>query len=59
MMASRIIHTIKSLLTMKRIHCLFIDMVTGEEVFLYRDCYGDEWMANFNYWSFRVKRGED
>ncbi|MFW6046358.1 MAG: hypothetical protein ACOCP4_00945 [Candidatus Woesearchaeota archaeon] len=41
---------------MKRMHCLFIDIVSGEEVFLYQDCYGTEWMAGWNHWTFRVKK---
>jgi hypothetical protein len=41
---------------MKRKYCLFIDKVDGKEVFLYVDCYGTEWMANFNRFGFRVLR---
>lgn len=49
---------IKSKLSMKRRHCLFIDQVSHKEVFLYTDCFGDKWMANFNHWFFRVKRSD-
>lgn len=45
---------IKSWLTMKRGGVLFIDGVDGQEVFLYTDCYGRRWMANYNRWEFRV-----
>ena len=44
---------IKSWITMKRTHCLFIDQVSGNEVFEYVDCYGDKWMAEFNRFGFR------
>ena len=47
---------IKSWLTMKRTHCLFIDSVSGEEVFEYIDCYGDRWMAGFNRFGFRCQK---
>lgn len=47
----------RSWLTMKRKHCLFIDQVSGNEVFLYVDCYGQEWMAEFFRFKFRVRRG--
>ena len=46
---------LKSWLTMKRKYCLFTDIVSGEKVFLYTDCYGQKWMANFNRFGFRVK----
>jgi hypothetical protein len=49
------IRLIKSLLTMKRKGCLFVDVVDGKEVFLYVDCYGDKWMSNYNYFFVRVK----
>lgn len=41
--------------------CLFVDKVSGEEVFLYVDKYGDEYMANYPFfpWSFRCKTDED
>ena len=47
---------IKSWLTMKRKQCLFVDSVSGKEVFLYVDCYGDEYMAEYNRFGFRVAR---
>lgn len=48
---------IVSKFTMKRKRFLFIDQVEGKEVFLYVDKYGTEWMANYNHWTYRVKRG--
>ena len=47
---------LKSKLTMKRRYCLFVDSVSGQEVFAYTDCYGKKWMANYNHWFFRVAR---
>lgn len=47
---------LKSKFSMKRKSCLFIDKVSGKEVFLYVDCFGVEWMANYNHWFFRVKK---
>lgn len=47
---------LKSWFTMKRQHCLFVDVVSGEKVFLYTDCYNQKWMAGFNCWGFRVRR---
>lgn len=49
-------YKVKSKLTMKRGHCLFIDSVSGKEVFEYTDCFGQKWMAEFNHWFFRVKK---
>ena len=42
--------------SMKRKHFLFVDIVSGKEVFLYEDYYGDQWMANYFYFGFRVKK---
>jgi hypothetical protein len=47
-----------SKLTMKRQRYLFTDKVDGQSVFLYTDYYGDEWMANWNHWFYRVKKGD-
>ena len=50
-----------SRLTMKNTgRCLFVDRVSGEEVFLYVDKYNIEYMANYPFfpWSFRCKRKE-
>jgi hypothetical protein len=44
-----------SFFTMKRVSCLFIDKVSGDEVFLYVDKYGQEWMASY-FWSDRIER---
>ena len=43
------IKNIISFLTMRRGRCLFIDKVSGDEVFLYTDKYGKEWMASYFY----------
>jgi hypothetical protein len=41
---------------MKRVKFLFTDIVVGDEVFLYVDRYGNNYMSNSNFypWSFRV-----
>lgn len=52
---SNFIKWVRSWLTMKRKHCMFVDVVSGEEVFLYIDCYGQRWMADFNRFGFRIK----
>lgn len=54
----RLFHNIISRFTMKRGKFLFEDHVVGKGVYLYEDCYGQEFMANFafHFWSFRVKR---
>lgn len=44
---------------MKKIRSLFTDSVSGDTVFLYRDCYGVEWMSDaiiFMPWSYRILR---
>lgn len=47
---------IKSRFTMQRKECAFIDTVDGKEVFVYIDCHGDRWLANYAFWfSTRVK----
>ena len=41
---------------MSRKTCAFIDNVSGKEVFYYTDCYGDRWLAEFDFiFSIRVK----
>lgn len=47
---------LKSRLTMKRRHCLFVDKVSGEEVFLWIDCYGIAYMCGWSRWGMRVRR---
>ena len=47
---------IMSWLSMRRGHCLFIDTVSGKEVFEYTDRYGQKWMANYYKWGFRVSK---
>ena len=52
-----LIKRIMSRLTMKRQDCAFVDKVNGCEVFNYVDCYGNKWLANWNYLtSMRIKR---
>lgn len=46
---------LNSWLTMKRVEHLFTDCVSGKGVWLYRDCYGQEWMADSRF-GFRVRR---
>lgn len=41
---------------MKRLYCLFVDSISGEEVYLYIDKYGDKFMANYNRFFFRVPK---
>lgn len=41
---------------MSRKECLFVDKVSGEEVYRYIDCFGQEYMANYNPFFFRVKK---
>jgi len=38
-----------SRLSMKYVCDLFVDKVSGRVVKLYKDCYGDEYMANAKY----------
>ena len=47
---------LRSRLTMRRLDCAFIDMVSGQEVFNYEDCYGDRWLAHWNRFGFRMKK---
>ena len=51
------IQWIKSRLTMKYQCVLFWDKVNGMAVCLYKDCFGDEYLAQ-NKFGFRVKREE-
>lgn len=48
---------IKSKLSMKKIENKkpFYDVISGKDVFYYKDCYGVEWMAHSKY-GFRVKK---
>ena len=52
----KLINWIMSWLTMQRRECLFVDKVSGKEVFRYTDCFGCEYMANFHCFGFRVRR---
>lgn len=48
------IKNIKSRMSMVETGSSFTDVVTGDSVRFWMDCYGDEWMA-VNKWGFRVK----
>lgn len=41
----KVIKSIKSRLTMRRQYTLFHDRVNGKAVNLYKDCFGNKWMA--------------
>lgn len=45
---------IKSKATMKQKYSLFWDVVGKEQVYLWEDCYGIEWMAT-SKWGFRTR----
>jgi len=46
----------KSWVTMKRDPTPnFRDIVSGDMVYNYTDCYGDKYLANYVRWGFRVK----
>jgi hypothetical protein len=57
----KIYRIFKSRLTMKAKRHLFEDKIEGKGVFLYTDCYDQEWMANYPFWpwSFRTRRLSD
>ena len=46
--------------TMKRTNSAFMDIVTSEQVYYYKDKYGVEWMATYPYYpfNFRLKTKE-
>lgn len=44
-----------SMFTMKRTKNSFRDIVTGEQVFHYKDKYGTEWMATYPYYPFKFR----
>ncbi|URC15143.1 hypothetical protein GD1_19 [Paraglaciecola Antarctic GD virus 1] len=46
---NKFFRNVRSFWTMQRKQCLFFDIVSGNPVFLYVDCYGVEWMGSFNY----------
>lgn len=48
-------HWLMSWITMSRQEALFIDRVSGQIIFRYIDCYKNEWMAEFDYFGFRVE----
>ena len=41
--------------TMKRTKHSFRDIVTGEQVFHYKDKYDTEWMATYPYYPFKFR----
>ncbi len=53
---NKIIRWVKSWMSMKRQYSLFTDVISGDVVYLYKDCFEDEYMANYFYIGFRVKR---
>ena len=43
---------------MERKEYLFTDVVSGERVWKYIDCYGEEWMAGYFRYRFRVGKSK-
>lgn len=41
--------------TMKRTKNSFRDIVTGEQVYFYKDTYGVEWMSTYPYYPFKFR----
>ena len=54
----KVINYLRSKLTMKFQHTLFIDVVEGGMVCLYKDCFGKLWMAQSSL-GFRVEYGKN
>ena len=54
MKVKEMIKKIKSRLTMKSTGKSFIDVVTGDLIQYWIDCYGNEWLS-ISKWGFRVK----
>lgn len=52
----KMITGIKSYLSLKWQYSAFRDVVSGEMVSVYRDCYGDLWLKNSRWSLFRVKK---
>ena len=51
-----IVRNIISMFTMKRIlNSNFTDIVSGEQVFFYKDKYGEEYMAIYPYYPFNFR----
>jgi len=45
-----------SMFTMKRtLKTSFRDVVSGKQVYYYKDKYGTEWMANYPYYPFKFR----
>ena len=54
----KIIRALKSKLTMQNTgECLFVDKVNGKGVYVYKDSFGEKYMAQSKF-GFRVKMGE-
>ena len=52
----QIFRNIISMFTMKRIlNSNFTDIVSGEQVFFYKDKYGEEYMAIYPYYPFNFR----
>ena len=49
---------LKRRFTAERLDCIFVDTVSGEEVFNYKDYDGKKFIANHNHWFFRVYNRE-
>jgi len=52
------IKTIKSYFSLRFHHFAFRDAVSGKNVNVYIDCYGDLWMKDGRWSLFRVKCGD-
>ena len=52
----KIVRNIISMFTMKRIpNSNFTDIVSGEQVFFYKDKFGEEYMAVYPYYPFNFR----
>ena len=52
----KIVRNIISMFTMKRtLKPSFTDLVSGEQVFFYKDKYGEEYMAIYPYYPFNFR----
>ena len=52
----RFVKNIISMFTMKRtLKTSFVDKVSGETIFHYKDKYGTEWMAAYPYYPFKFR----
>ena len=51
----KMLKSLKSYLTLKRTGYAFTDAVDGSPVYYYKDCYGDVWLKNSRWGTFKVK----